>query len=393
MSKAYAPKQSAEVAEAAQSAAHRSPGLTGPEPAFTDNRAETLAQRELAEAIKVSPRVLQQKAFFDSVRNSPYPIAQRTPIIQRVMDAAQWDRLSQSLAAGPAFAKLRADAGGVIWMLRRHAGNYQVRSQANPAWVAVTQAQLQNDYTWLEEEVRYNNNQEAATKKAGADNERVNADNPAFTITDYRDQDLSLVHHTAGEGVREHLTVENAHISALHHVMDLGSIGDFKKDEKNKPQHEAVMKAYGSAPVDNLNFYRVDAGDRLGNLTLTQYLRVISHAMAQIAGVPPVYGVEVIRAANKLAAAKNLDPAQLYLPKGEGMETHLFRAALNMHKMGLIVLSPAVVADFGNYAQGTPQLTSPEGVVVRSGEAQFNKLQSDLIAVHLPALIAYLNTL
>jgi hypothetical protein len=78
MSKAYAPGKSAQIPVFAPGeAAGKFDPIQRPEPAFADNRLETVAQRELAAAINGSPRVLQQKAFFDSVQNSPCVIAQR----------------------------------------------------------------------------------------------------------------------------------------------------------------------------------------------------------------------------------------------------------------------------------------------------------------------------
>jgi hypothetical protein len=82
VSKAYAPKQSAESrksAAVAPSAVHRSFSLIGPgpEPAFADNRPQALEQRELAEAINNNPRVLQHKALFDTIRNSPRVMQQK----------------------------------------------------------------------------------------------------------------------------------------------------------------------------------------------------------------------------------------------------------------------------------------------------------------------------
>jgi hypothetical protein len=78
MSKAYAPGKSAQIPVfALGEAAGKFDPIQRPEPAFADNRPETVAQRELAAAINGSPRVLQQKAFFDSVQNSPCVIAQR----------------------------------------------------------------------------------------------------------------------------------------------------------------------------------------------------------------------------------------------------------------------------------------------------------------------------
>jgi hypothetical protein len=82
VSKAYAPKQSAQSRKSAAfapSAVHRSFGLTGPgpEPTFADNRPQALEQQELAEAINSSPRVLQHIALFDTIRNSPRVMQQK----------------------------------------------------------------------------------------------------------------------------------------------------------------------------------------------------------------------------------------------------------------------------------------------------------------------------
>jgi hypothetical protein len=82
VSKAYAPKQSAQSRKSAAfapSAVHRSFGLIGPgpEPAFADNRPQAPEQQEFAEAINSSPRVLQHKALFDTIRNSPRVMQQK----------------------------------------------------------------------------------------------------------------------------------------------------------------------------------------------------------------------------------------------------------------------------------------------------------------------------
>lgn len=335
-------------------------------------------------------------------RPAPVPLAQT--LIQRAIDPATFARLDHSLARAAgrpvAVAVLTRDADGADCRVRHVAppgAGFQlfVNTAAPglaPVWgapAAILPAALTANYTWTDEQINYTaGGQQSKTKGADALNQ-VGPGGAALTIREFAGDELALVHHTTGGGSPPHLTVENAHIGALHHIEGLQTIAGFDKAGKTKPDHENFMAGYGSAKTDNLNFF---AGVP-ATISLATYLRVIRHAMDQIAGVPTVYGEEVIRSANAMAAAQHMNPANLYLPTGAGAERHLFRAALNMNKMNLIAVPPAIVAAFTGFdVQPKPQLTSPTGQVVTEGEGPYNALERDLIQAHLPALLVYLNT-
>ena len=162
------------------------------------------------------------------------------------------------------------------------------------------------------------------------------------------------------------------------------------------------MKGYGSTATDNLNFYAKDAKNAknaknavqsVHDLSLATYLQVIRHAMDKIPHVPPVYGVEIVRSANAMAAANGMNPDELFLPDGVGQERQLFKAVLNMHKMGLISVPPEILNDFDGYANSEPTLKNVKGEVVVEGKADWNELQEGLIKKHLAKLITHLKKL
>ena len=76
MSKVHEPAQ-AKASRSSAAAAPQSAVQAGSGTAFAGNRPEAVAQRELAEAITNSRRVQRQGRFGESVRNSPYMVAQR----------------------------------------------------------------------------------------------------------------------------------------------------------------------------------------------------------------------------------------------------------------------------------------------------------------------------
>ena len=330
------------------------------------------------------------------------------PVIQRVIDPAAFARLEHSIVdvvPKPMARVTRAD--GVKCVARRATlpnVNFEVMAENAPGvWAQVVPAALEAGYTWPNEVVLYDlpSNFEAEkakrrqTKTRGADDlNQVGAGGDALTIREFRGDDLAMVHHTTGGGAEPHLTVENAHISALHYLADMRTITGFEKGARDKPGHEAFMSGYGSAPTDNLNFFPRGGGQAVLDLSLAQYLRVIRYAMDHVPNVPPVFGEEVVRSANEMARRQGMDPTQLFLAAGVGMERQLFKAALNMHKMGVIVVPTPIVNAFAGYAQSVPQLTDPlTNTVVRQAEGPWTELQNRLINAHFANLLVYLKTL
>ena len=330
------------------------------------------------------------------------------PVIQRVIDPAAFARLDHSIVdvvPKPMARVTRADA---IKCIARRATlpnvNFEVMAENAPnVWVQVAPAALQAGYTWPREAVLYDlpstfeadRSRRRQTKTRGADDlNQVGEGGGALTIREFRGDDLAMVHHTTGGGAEPHLTVENAHISALHYLADLRTMTGFAKGTRDKPAHELFMSGYGSAPTDNLNFFPRGGDQAVLDLSLAQYLRVIRHAVDHVAGVPPVFGEEVVRSANELARRQDMNPAQLFLAAGVGMERQLFKAALNMHKMGVIVVPAPIVNAFAGYAQAVPQLTDPlTNAVVRQAEGPWTELQNRLVNAHFANLLVYLKTL
>ncbi|WP_456458339.1 hypothetical protein [Reichenbachiella sp.] len=351
---------------------------------FVDNRPEAIAQRKIQEMANNRPRV-----------------------VQRVISQNDFPRLNHSLVLTQpsTFAQLSRDSDRAKCFVRRAplpATGLEVADAPN-AWKPISDADLQAKYSWPSENIIYNlpadfeetKEERQKTKVKGKDVlNTVGGGGGALTISEFAGDDLAMVHHTTGGGSDPHLTVENAHLSALHHIADNRTISGFDKGKKKKPDHEKQMAAYGSTPTDNLNFFAAGGNQEIHDLSINTYLRVIRHAMDQIANVPPVYGVEIVRSANEMAAQKGMDLTKLYLPKGAGQERQLFKAALNMVKMGLINIPAAITTAFKGYAEPKPQLTDPaSGKVVKEGEAEWTDLQNSLVTAHFSALTAYLKTL
>jgi hypothetical protein len=339
-------------------------------------------------------------------------VAQRAsithPLIQRVIDPAAFARLDHSIVdvtPKPMARVTRAD--GIVCIARRATlpnVNFEVMAQNAPnVWVQVAPAALEAGYTWPGETVLYDlpstfeadRAKRRQTKSRGADDiNQVGDGGDALTIREFRGDDLAMVHHTTGGGSEPHLTVENAHISALHYLADMRTMTGFDKGAKDKPGHEQLMSVFGSAPTDNLNFFPRGGDQAVLDLSLAQYLRVIRYAMDHVPNVPPVFGEEVVRSADEMARRQGLNPAQLFLAGGVGMERQLFKAALNMHKMGVIVVPTPIVNAFAGYAQPVPQLTDPvTNAVVKQAEGPWTELQNRLVGAHIANLLVYLKTL
>ena len=329
-------------------------------------------------------------------------------VIQRVIDPAAFARLDHAIVdvtPQPMARVTRAD--GIRCVARRAtlpSLNFEVQAADAPGvWVQVAPAALEAGYTWPGEAVLYDlpsnfeadKNKRRQTKTRGADDlQQVGEGGAALTIREFRGDDLAMVHHTSGGGSDAHLTVENAHISALHWLADLRTMSGFDKGSRDKPGHEALMSGYGSAPTDNLNFFPRGGNQAVLDLSLAQYLRVIRHAMDHVPDVPPVFGDEVVRSANEMARGQGMDPAALFLAGGVGMERQLFKAALNMHQMGVIVVPTPLVNAFAGYAQPGPQLTDPlTGALVKQAEGPWTELQNRLVGAHFANLLVYLKTL
>jgi hypothetical protein len=347
---------------------------------------------------------LESKSGIAMYSTSPAPVA------QRVIDDDAFERLDQSVVAArtatqttqarPAsYARLKK--GDENYVARRAGTDFEVASEAaQDTWTAVTATDLKAQYTWPGERIVYQKGG-LKTKAKGGDDIKESVSS-TFTVSSFEADDLALVHHTTGEN--PHLTVENAHISAMHHLQTSKGIASFDRNAKKKPDHNRLMKEKGSAATDNLNFFpkpppvrgrRRDDTTGVHDLSLATYLQVIRHAMDQIIDVPPVYGVEVVRSANAMAAAKGLNPAELFLPKGEGQERELFKAVMNMHKMGLLAVPDTIATAFAGYAKPIPELTDPDAgtpTVVKEGEGPWNTLQSKLVTAHMPGLITFLKT-
>lgn len=384
---------------------------------FSDNRPEAIAQRKIREIADNSVQVKELAHYGKMADNSTIikqsaqlkAMAAGSNVVQRVIDPATFARLDHSVVvANPVpYARLTRDVDGVVCAARRAtlpATGFEVAASTAPTvWVAVTAVNLPAQYSWPNERIDYalpssfekDPAKRRQTKVRGGDVvNQVGAGGTALTIREYTGDDLAMVHHTTGGGSQPHLTVENAHISAMHHIISTRAITGFNKGAKTKPQHEDTMAGYESTRTDNLNFFAASSTQPVHNLSLAEYLRVISYAMDHIAAVPPVYGVEIVRSANAIAAAQGMDPAALFLPRGVGLERQLFKAALNMHKMGLIIVPTTIATAFAGYAQPAPQLADPvTAAIVREGEGPWSALQTLLIDTHLAALITYLKTL
>jgi hypothetical protein len=330
------------------------------------------------------------------------------PVIQRVIDPAAFARLDHSIVDVTPKPMARVTRADAIKCIARRATlpslDYEVMAENAPnVWVQVAPAALEAGYTWPNEAVLYDlsstfeadRTKRRQTKTRGADAvNQVGAGGAALTIREFRGDDLAMVHHTTGGGAEPHLTVENAHISALHYLADLRTMTGFDKGAKDKPAHELLMSGYGSAPTDNLNFFPRGGNQPVLDLSLAQYLGVIRYAMNHVPDVPPVFGEEVVRSANEMARLQGMDPTQLFLAAGVGMERQLFKAALNMHRMGVIVVPTPIANAFAGYAQPIPQLTDPlTNAVVRQAEAPWTELQNRLVNAHFANLLVYLKTL
>ena len=326
-------------------------------------------------------------------------------MIQRAIDAQAFARLDHSLVNTPPIpnAKLTGP-GAAIFILKRDAAGtgFEIKpAGAGGAWAPITINLLTTQYSWPGETVAYGlgprfaserNLEQRQLKQRGADHrvQQGTGQPGALTIDEFHGDPLALVHHTSGGGSPDHLTVENAHISIMHQLKEMRSLTGFDKGSMDKPAHEAFMAAYESAKVDNLNFFPAAGLD----YSLEQHLRVMRHAIDLIPGVPPIHGVEVVRSAMAMATAHQMNPAQMYLPVDKGMERHLFRAALNMTKLGLLAVPAPIVTAFAGFdAQPKPMLTNAAQTTLKEGEQGYNELERSLIAANLNGLLGYLNSI
>ena len=169
-------------------------------------------------------------------------------ISQRKIDKDQFARLNSSIVIDLSCprAHLRRDADQVKCLVRRAAGGRfeLAASDVNTIeWVKVDKKSLQEFYTWDKERVDYDLSQDFESKREKRKksktmgNDKIdttisgNSADP-LTISEFKGDDLAMVHHTTGGGSAPHLTVENAHISALHHITDMRTIADFDKSGK-----------------------------------------------------------------------------------------------------------------------------------------------------------------
>lgn len=339
-------------------------------------------------------------------------VVQNITIRQLKIDDEQFQRLMHSLkkvGSAQAVAGIVKDEGGDVMSLIFEDGKLLLKKSE------ISAKQLKEDYSWQDERMMFGASRVSAVEKKRGEDKLVESTTKKLTVSSYNTDDLALVHHTEDSDKEEsaHLTVENAHISALLHIREKKTLEGFEKggkvgysfEDKKKPFFEEDMKKNDLIPVDNLNFFPKskktvkEGGEPVyDDLTLDLYLKVIQNAMDNISNVPPVYGVEMMRSAHEIARLKKMDVTKLFLRVDNGDERHLFRAVMNMVKMQLLPLSlPEDIGyHFKEYANPEPALFK-DGVrydmrAVYEGNESFATMEKTLATQCMGSLIKYLQT-
>ena len=234
-----------------------------------------------------------------------------------------------------------------------------------------------------------------------------------FTVTEFQNEPLSLVHHTVstGDDPNPHLTVENAHVLVAEDLLSANSATRdvrSKAGEDKSTINDALAGEYGVGSVDNLNFYQPEkpkGGKTAKNakwakadekktdyerLPLSAYLDFVAHALT-VGGAPKEYGEKMKTFAGEMAREKHLDMSQLFLRSGMD-EPALVRAVLIIdsvlptgHKLGIDGSIRHVFERWWNVDGNEPKvpyLPAPEALdgpaIVRSGTQYENTTFSKL---------------
>jgi hypothetical protein len=250
---------------------------------------------------------------------------------------------------------------------------------------------------------------------------------PGFTVTEFPNEPLSMVHHTESTGAEKqpHLTVENAHVLAFEDLFNSTTRDVRPKADLDKGKIKTEMaKTFGVADVDNLNFYQsednspnqkqknkkhVKEADKTPHerLPLSGYLAFLSHALT-VGGAPAAYGQKITSFAERMAADKKLDTAQLFMRAGMD-EPAFVRAVLIIdsqlpggHKLAISVPTRKVFEKWWNIAGNDPKvpyLPPPEKkdgpATLRSGmqhgTSSFSKIEIDYCQEHFEEFVTAIN--
>ncbi len=247
------------------------------------------------------------------------------PVIRRVISDQDWDdRVTGGVAGGKTVA-IWHDQSGNRFLIRQGAAGLEFKafSAADKAYKALdaeTTAKMKANASLTPSHLR-----EQATF------DKKESPGKGFTVTEFANEPLSLVHHTASTGAdaNPHLTMENAHVLA---IKDLGN--PTKRDVASKATedkstiNDRLLADYKTPAVDNLNFYpaETDAAKADEQVSLHRYVAFIVKAL-EVSDVPREFGARIATFADEMGINHKLDPAQLFLRVGMD-DAALIRAVL-----------------------------------------------------------------
>ena len=334
-------------------------------------------------------------------------------IVRRALDKEQWARIKGTLTTSPGVYAALEDDDKTTALLQIVGEKLMIMVKgAKP--VEIDEPGLLKDYNWPERAFVHAGKGAAQRPQLPVD-VFATTKGKGFEVTELERNDLSLVHHTSAEGGKEnHLTMENAHLVLMLNLEKQGGIKGFSKfDEirqvvRKKPDFETDLeKDYQTARIDNINFYerpkpkkqqKKGAAVDPSELSLDTYIEFFTAAVTSIAKLPPLYGAEILRTTQMIAANAKLNLKDLVIRPGKGDENNLVRAFMTMHQRGLLPkldLAKSTADTFKDYTKPIPVLYTGDdgtGKEIKRGEAGFTDRERTLVTTHFPVVVAGIKT-
>ena len=402
-----------------------------PQAGDTSQRQRLAAARKPSTAQSRVQRGVPTETLPNETRLRFPPIAQTrirrsgTGVIRRTIDDTTWQRQIRPVLSQKRTVTVRE--GTVEKVLYLEGKTLYLQSGSEKVKIASKEAlaDLRKDHEFVPEDLP-----EHVTKKA-TDALTVSP-GTGFKVSEFAAEPLSLVHHTANDdGSNAHLTMENAHVLALHDATStLGDVSS-KVGQDKATINKRLGDDYSIPSIDNLNFYpgqkpkgakKKSGGDPLHEeMSLQRYLKFIVSAFDQC-GIPGDYGKRMMAMAQEMAKKKSLDLTTLYMRVGMD-ESSFIRAALAIDARlktsgaSVLELDESVRAPFARWwttegndsavpylrdlsTAGRPDSAGPpplaerawvrEGTTAQSGTT-YSSLDTAYTKLHAPAFITAVN--